>query len=92
MQSNEGISENKLSPAGTNVPLSAAVFAIFRFSLSSLRGRIGQAIPVTLALLLIVGAAQAIGALGDDDGHYLSDALGPKIKPVVYEILLEFPK
>jgi hypothetical protein len=63
--SNEGKRENKLSPAGTFVPVYASVFAIFRFSLSSLRGRIGQAIPVTLALLLIVGAAQAIGALGD---------------------------
>lgn len=65
MPSNEGKRENKLSSAGANLPVYAAVFAIFRFSLSSLRGRIGQAIPVTLALLLIVGAAQAIGTLGD---------------------------
>ncbi len=47
------------------MPLSAAIFALFRFSLGSLRGRAGQAVPVTLALLLIVGVAQAIGALGD---------------------------
>ncbi len=65
MPSNEGKRENKLSPAGANLPVYAAMFAIFRFSLHSLRGRIGQSIPVTLALLLIVGAAQAIGALGD---------------------------
>src|SRR5260370_36166782 len=39
--------------------------AVMRFSLSSLRGRIGQAMPVTLALLLLIGAAQAIGALHD---------------------------
>ncbi|MGH2494808.1 MAG: hypothetical protein ACRDIV_08895 [Ktedonobacteraceae bacterium] len=42
-----------------------AMRAVMRFSFSSLRGRIGQAIPVTLALLLIVGVAQAIGALHD---------------------------
>jgi hypothetical protein len=63
--SNEGKRENRLSSPGAGLPVYAAVCAMFRFSLHSLRGRIGQAIPVTLALLLIVGAAQAIGALGD---------------------------
>ncbi|HKV59282.1 MAG TPA: hypothetical protein VJO32_13410, partial [Ktedonobacteraceae bacterium] len=42
-----------------------AMRAVVRFSFSSLRGRIGQAVPVTLALLLIVGVAQSIGALHD---------------------------
>lgn len=65
MPSNEGKIEDKLSLVSANGPLYAAVFAVFRFSLNSLRGRMGQILPVTLALLLIVGAAQAIGALGD---------------------------
>ena len=55
-------SEKPLEMSGS--PL-RAVRAVVRFSLSSLRGRMGQAIPVTLALLLIVGVAQAIGALHD---------------------------
>jgi len=55
-------SEKSLEMSGS--PLQA-IRAVVRFSLSSLRGRAGQAIPVTLALLLIVGVAQAIGALHD---------------------------
>lgn len=51
--------------ARAKAPFYTVVFALCRFALDSLRGRIGQAVPVTLALLLIVGAAQAIGALGD---------------------------
>ncbi|HEY6542340.1 MAG TPA: hypothetical protein VIZ18_15455, partial [Ktedonobacteraceae bacterium] len=65
MPSNEGRNEDKRLQMGVKVPFYTAAFAIFRFSLGSLRGRVGQAVPVTLALLLIVGAAQAIGALGD---------------------------
>lgn len=56
---------NTLERVGARVPFYTAWFALFRFSLSTLRGRVGQAVPVTLALLLIVGMAQAIGALGD---------------------------
>jgi hypothetical protein len=63
--SNEGKKGHMPEQAGAKVPFYTAVFALFRFSLGSLRGRAGQAVPVTLALLLIVGAAQAIGALGD---------------------------
>ncbi|HET9999671.1 MAG TPA: hypothetical protein VFQ36_02180, partial [Ktedonobacteraceae bacterium] len=55
-------SENPLEMKGSALQ---ALRAVMSFSLSSLRGRIGQAIPVTLALLLIVGVAQAIGALHD---------------------------
>ena len=65
MSSNIGKRENTLERAGARAPFYAAAFALFRFSLGSLRGRVGQAVPVTLALLLIVGVAQAIGALGD---------------------------
>ena len=65
MSSNPEKSGNTLEQAGAKAPFYAAMFALFRFSLGSLRGRVGQALPVTLALLLIVGAAQAIGALGD---------------------------
>ncbi len=65
MSSNTETRGNKRERTGARVPFYAAVFALFRFSLGSLRGRFGQTIPVTLALLLIVGVAQAIGALGD---------------------------
>ena len=65
MVANEGKRERTPGQARAKAPFYAAVSALFRFSLGSLRGRFGQAVPVTLALLLIIGAAQAIGALGD---------------------------
>jgi len=65
VSSNEGKRGNTIEQVGARVPVYTAPFALFRFSLGSLRGRVGQTIPVTLALLLIVGVAQAIGALGN---------------------------
>ena len=65
MVSNEGKRGHTSEQARAKSPFYAAIFALCRFALGSLRLRIGQAVLVTLALLLIVGVAQAIGALGD---------------------------
>ena len=48
-----------------NRPELRAFGAVLLFAVWSLRGRMGQLVPVTLALLLITGAAQGIGALHD---------------------------
>src|ERR1700694_6341062 len=48
-----------------NRPELRAFGAVLLFAAWSLRGRMGQLVPVTLALLLITGAAQGIGALQD---------------------------
>src|SRR5437868_11431674 len=48
-----------------NRPELRAFGAVLLFAVWSLRGRMGQLFPVTIALLLIAGAAQGIGALHD---------------------------
>src|SRR2546423_3478614 len=46
-----------------NRPELRAFGAVLLFAVWSLRGRMGQLVPVTLPLLLIIGVAQGIGAL-----------------------------
>src|SRR6266568_3303915 len=70
-----------------NRPELRAFGAVILFAAWSLRGRMGQLVPVTLALLLITGAVQGIGALHDYGGISIRQADNILALPQVIQIM-----